>query len=209
MMDSLESEDGREQKRKLEEMSEGKSTRPSDDAMFLRREIIDAITRSDENMETYSKKADEKMDNFDDTKEKYSKKTDEKLDKFLQTVNDSVGTQLHGMNTTIAKMKEDDDRYKQINERIANVEKNISDTDEKCENRSDEPRRAHDDQNQSKAVVTGFHSETSESEVEELMKETVTEMGVSVENARIECPAKPITSRMMTKETNTSDQRTC
>ena len=59
-MDSLESEDEREKKSKLEEMTEGKSTRPSEDAMFLRTEIIDAITRSDEKMETYSKKADEK-----------------------------------------------------------------------------------------------------------------------------------------------------
>ena len=47
MMDSLESEDEREKKRKLGEMSEGKQTRTSDDAMFLRREIIDAIRRSD------------------------------------------------------------------------------------------------------------------------------------------------------------------
>ena len=102
MMDSLESGDEREKKRKLEEMSEGKSTRPSEDAMFLRREIIDTITKSDEKMKTYSKKADEKM---------Y---------KLLQTVNDSVGSQLNGINTTIAKMKEEcDDRYKQIHARIA------------------------------------------------------------------------------------------
>ena len=47
MMDSLGSEE-REKKRKLEEMREGKSTRPSGDAMFLRREIIDALRRSDE-----------------------------------------------------------------------------------------------------------------------------------------------------------------
>ena len=54
-----------------------------------------------------------------------SKKTDEKMDNFLQIINDSVGTQFHGMNTTIAKMKEeDDDRYKQINERIAKMEQN-------------------------------------------------------------------------------------
>ena len=33
-------------------MSEGKSTRPSDDAMFLRREIFDATKRSDEKMVT-------------------------------------------------------------------------------------------------------------------------------------------------------------
>ena len=53
------------------------------------------------------------------------------MDKFLQTINDSVGTQLHVMNTTIAKMKEeDDDRYKQINERIANMEEKIFDIDE-------------------------------------------------------------------------------
>ena len=41
--------------------------------------------------------------------------------------------------------------------------------------------------------MTGFHSETSESEVEQLLKETITEIGMSIENARIECPAKPIT----------------
>ena len=44
MMDSLEAEEEREKKRKLEEMCEGKSTRPIDDAMFLRREIIYALT---------------------------------------------------------------------------------------------------------------------------------------------------------------------
>ena len=134
MMNSLESEDKREKKRKLEEMSEGKSTRPTEDAMFLRREIIDAIK-----METFSKKAGEKMDKFDETMEKYSKKTDEKMDNFLQRINESDGTQLNGMNTTIAKMKDEgDDRYKQINERIANMEKKISDIDEKCEKRNDE-----------------------------------------------------------------------
>ena len=36
MIDSLESKQ-REMKRKLEEMREGKSTRPSEDAMFLRK----------------------------------------------------------------------------------------------------------------------------------------------------------------------------
>ena len=157
MMDSLESGDEREKKMKLEEMSEGKSTRPSEDAMFFRREIIDTITKSDEKMKTYSKKAGGRVD------------------KFLQTVNDSVGSQLNGINTTISKMKEEcDDRYKQIHARIANMEMKISDTAEKCENRNDEPNRAQDDQNQGKAVVTGFHSETSESEVQQLLQETIT-----------------------------------
>ena len=56
------------------------------------------------------------------------------MDKFLQKITDSVGTQLHGMNSTIVKMKEEeDDRYKQISERIMNMEKKILDIDEKCE----------------------------------------------------------------------------
>ena len=41
--------------------------------------------------------------------ENYWKKTDEKMDKFLQRIMDSVGSQLHGVNTTIAKMKEEGD----------------------------------------------------------------------------------------------------
>ena len=134
-------------------MSEGKLTRPSDDALFLRKEIIDALKRSEE-------------------------KNDEKMEKFLQKIADSVGAQPHGTNSTIVKMKEEeDDRYKQISERITNMEKNILDMDEKCENRSDEPRRAHVDQNQGKAVITGLHSETSEPEVIQLLKETITEIG--------------------------------
>ena len=64
--------------------------------------------------------------------------------------------------------------------------------DEKYENRSDEPMGAHGDQNLGKAVIRGFHSETSESEVIQLLKETITEIGMT-KNARIECTAKPIT----------------
>ena len=55
-MDTLESEEEIEKKRKLEERCAGKSTRPREDAMFSRWEIIDALKRSDERMETYSKK---------------------------------------------------------------------------------------------------------------------------------------------------------
>ena len=63
------------------------------------------------------------------------------------------------------------------------MEQKISDIEEKCENRNDELNRSHDDQNQSKAVVTGFHSETSISEVEQFLKETIIEIGMSFENA--------------------------
>ena len=138
------------------------------------------------------------MDTFDKTMENYSKKTDEKMDKIPQTIFDSVGTKLHGMNTTIAKMKEEsDDRYKQTNEKMMNMEKEILDIDEKCKNRSDEPKGAHEDQNQGKGVVTRFHSETNESEVEQLLKETMTEIGMSIENARIERFAQPITHSLI------------
>ena len=79
------------------------------------------------------------------------------------------------MNSTIAKMKEEeDDRYKRISERIMNMEKKNLDIDEKDENRSDEPRGAHVDQNQGKAVIKGFHSETSEPEVIQFLKESIT-----------------------------------
>ena len=105
LMDTLESEEDREKQRKLDELSEGKLTRRSEDALFLRKEIIEALKRSDE-------------------------KTDEEMEQFLQRINHSVGTQLQGMNSSIVKMKEEDDRYKQFNERITNVERKILDMDE-------------------------------------------------------------------------------
>ena len=52
------------------------------------------------------------------------------MEKFRQTISDSVGAQLHGMNSAIVKMKEEEeDRYKQINERFTDIEKKILDID--------------------------------------------------------------------------------
>ena len=65
--------------------------------------------------------------------------------------------------------------------------------DEKYENRSEVIKKEHVDENQGKTVVTGFHSETSESEVTQLLKESINEVGMDIGSARIECPAKPIT----------------
>ena len=42
-------------------------------------------------------------------------------------------------------------------------------------------------------MVTGFHSGTTESEVAQLLKESINEVGMDIGNARIECTAKPIT----------------
>ena len=127
------------------------------------------------------------------------------MEKFLQKITDSVGTQLQRMNSSIVKMKEEeDDRYMQFNERITNMERKIFDMDGKYENRSDEPRGAQVDQNQGKAVTTGFHSETSEPEVIQLLKESITDIGMTIDNARIERTAKPITyirsANMLRKE---------
>ena len=88
------------------------------------------------------------------------------MDKFLPKISDSVGAQLHGMNSSVVEMKkEGDDRYKQISERFTNIEQKIHDMDEKYENKIEELKGAHVDWNQGKAVITGFHSETSEPEV--------------------------------------------
>ena len=45
--------------------------KPSDDTVYLRRDIMEALKRSDEKMDSYSRKTDEKM-------ESCSRKTDEK-----------------------------------------------------------------------------------------------------------------------------------
>ena len=42
-------------------------------------------------------------------------------------------------------------------------------------------------------MVTGFHSETTECEVTQLLKESIHEVGMDIGNARIECLAVPIT----------------
>ena len=76
------------------------------------------------------------------------------------------------MNSAIVKMKEEEeDRYKQINERFTDIEKKIL---EKYESKIEESKAAHVDRNQGKAVKTGFHNETSEPEVIQLLKESIT-----------------------------------
>ena len=56
---------------------------------------------------------------------------------------------------------------------------------EKYENRSDVIKGEHVDENQGFAVVTGFHSVTTESEVTQLLKESINEVGMDIGNARM------------------------
>ena len=102
-----------EKKRKFEEGKEGKVLKPSDDAVYLRRDIMEAFKRSDEKMENYSRKANGKMESYarkvdekqketDERLDNYAKKAEDMMDKFLQ-ITSSVGTQLQGMNSSIVK----------------------------------------------------------------------------------------------------------
>ena len=92
------------------------------------------------------------------------------------------------------KMKEEgENKFNQFDERITNMERKILDMDEKYEHRSEDNEKEHVDENQGKTVITGFHSETTESEVTQLLREMINEIGMDFARARIECPAKPIT----------------
>ena len=77
------------------------------------------------------------------------------------------------------KMKEaGEDRYKQFNEIITNMERKILDMAEKHENRSEDNKKERVGENQEKTVITGFHSETTESEITQLLKEMINEIGM-------------------------------
>ena len=49
------------------------------------------------------------------------------------------------------------------------------------------------DQNQRKAVVTGFHDDMTAPEVQDTLKEIIMTIGMSMEQIQIKCPTKPIT----------------
>ena len=59
-MDTHETEEDREKKRKLEAGKDGKMTKPNDDTVYLRKDFMEALKRSDGKMESYSRKADGK-----------------------------------------------------------------------------------------------------------------------------------------------------
>ena len=54
-----------------------------------------------------------------------------------------------------------------------------------------------EDQNTGRAVATGVHDDPTEQEVEQLLKETISEIGMSVEGVKIKCPVKPITHALI------------
>ena len=76
------------------EQMDRKMMKPSD-TVNMRRDIMEAIKRSDEKMENYSRRTDDKM-------QSYSRKADDMMEKFLPS---SVGIQLQGMNSSIVKKR--------------------------------------------------------------------------------------------------------
>ena len=56
--------------------------------------------------------------------------------------------------------------------------------------KTDGHSKVYEDQNHGKAEATEFHCDTSEQEVAQLLRKTVTEIGMSTKYAKIECPAK-------------------
>ena len=192
-MDTHETEEDREKKRKLDEGKEGKATKPSEDIAHLRKDIMEALKKTDEKMECYSRKNEEKMIDF-------SKKADDLMERFMFMTN-SVGTQIQGMNSSIVKLHETNEKMKEegenkfnkIDERFKDMEKRMMDLDMKYKNRSDDERNGSVIANQGETVIAGLHKETTESEVADTLKEMIKEIGMDYEKVKLVCPAKPIT----------------
>ena len=65
--------------------------------------------------------------------------------------------------------------------------------------------KTHEEQNQRRAVATGFQDDTTEQEVEDLLKETIVAIGIAMDKINIKCPAKPITHAFL--QFTDSDER--
>ena len=93
----------------------------------------------------------------------------------------SVGTQIQGMNSSIVKLHETNEKMKEegenkfnkIDERFKDMEKKMMDLDKKYENRSDDERNGSVIANQGETVIAGLHKETTESEVADTLKEMI------------------------------------
>ena len=102
----------------------------------------------------------------------FSRKADEMLEKFVLVTN-TVGSQIQGMKSSIVsmqemneKMKEEgENKFNQFDERITNMERKILDMNEKYEYRGEDNKKEHVDENHGKTVITGFHSEITESKL--------------------------------------------
>ena len=65
--------------------------------------------------------------------------------------------------------------------------------------------KTQEEQNRRRAVATGFHDDTTEQEVEDLLKETIVAIRITMHKITIKCPAKPITHAFL--QFTDSDER--
>ena len=100
----------------------------------------------------------------------------------------SVNAQINGINSTINEMREGggnkrgkiDERFAEVEARLNRLEDTSSRTNATNMN-VDEFHRIQEDQNERRAVATGFRDDTKEKEVETLPTSTIVEAGMSIE----------------------------
>ena len=93
-------------------------------------------------------------------------------------------------------MKEEEEKFNQFDERITNMERKILDMDEKYEHRSEDNKKEHVDENQGKTVITGFHIETTESEVTQLLREMYQDVEDEVDELMLKWQTKNSSQRL-------------
>ena len=106
-----------------------------------------------------------------------------------------------------------------MDQRLSTMEQKISTMEDPAGRVGDENtipakhQQMQEDQNTGRAEATGFHDDTTEQEVEQLLKDAITEIGMSVEGVKIKYPVKPITHTLIQfsdneEMNNMSDLRT-
>ena len=115
--------------------------------------------------------------------EQFSKRSNEKNGRFLEKIgrkDGTLGAFIHElsrlsntrMNSTFEKMKDEgDDRNNKIDEIIATMEKKFSMIEEPGKTKTREYHKVQEDQNHGKDVATGFHEDSTEQEVEQLLRD--------------------------------------
>ena len=104
------------------------------------------------------------------------------------------------MTTKIDKLNEEnDDKYNRMNEKITTMEKRMTMLEDPnnigsgTKTNDTEGNNSEEDQNKKGAVVTGFHDDTTEQEVQDVLGEITTTIEMPIDQIQIKCPAKPIT----------------
>ena len=176
----------------ISEISGIEEVKLGDVADLIRREVESASQRSEEGIENASKRSDDRMEKVIKT---LQTETMEQMEVMIRRSNEmlsqQVSVQLQGMGAAMERMKEDgEDKYDNINEKISTVETRLTKLEETGSRRNvltqisiEEYQRAQEDLNQRRAAATGFHDDTKEQEVEELLKNSNCNWNVDGENS--------------------------